>query len=119
MTLLHIHSQEKPLRESVLLEQDELAKLTDELYPTLLEKVVQDPSPEVIHSAVENSRVEIKEIEPSLHSHSDEICRYARDHTIDLIVIGAKVHSRIHDVLLGNLTTEVVQNAPCPVTVVH
>ena len=119
LTLLHIHMQEKALRETVLIDRDELARLTDETYPSLLRKVVGDPSAKLLRSAVQHSVAEVKEVAPSLHCHSDEICTYAKDHKVDLIVIGAKVHSKIHAVLLGNVTSEVLHKAPCPVIVVH
>ncbi len=93
LTLFHIHLQEKATRETVVI----------------------DPS---VDSLKARTFSEV-EFETASHSLSNEICDYARDHGIGLIVIGAKIHSKIHDVLLGNLTAKVVDKAPCPVTVVH
>ena len=115
LTLFHIHLQEKATRETVVIEHDKLSKLTDESYPALLEDVVVDPSFDSLR-AREFSEVEF---ETASHSLSNEICKYAKDHEIGLIVIGAKIHSTIHDLLLGNLTSKVCDNAHCPVTVVH
>ncbi|MEE8094619.1 MAG: universal stress protein [Gammaproteobacteria bacterium] len=115
LTLFHIHLQEKATRETVVIEGDKLSALTDENYPALLEDVVIDPS---VDSLKARTFSEV-EFETASHSLSNEICDYARDHGIGLIVIGAKIHSKIHDVLLGNLTAKVVDKAPCPVTVVH
>ena len=98
-----------------MIEGDKLSALTDESYPSLLEDVVIDPS---VDSLKARTFSEV-EFETASHSLSNEICDYARDHEIGLIVIGAKIHSKIHDVLLGNLTAKVVDKAPCPVTVVH
>ncbi len=115
LTLFHIHLQEKATRETVVIEHDKLSALTDEIYPTLLEDVVVDPSFDNLR-AREFSEVEF---ETASHSLSNEICNYAKDHEIGLIVIGAKIHSTIHDLLLGNLTSKVLTHSPCPVTVVR
>lgn len=115
LTLFHIHLQEKATRETVVIEYEKLSALTDESYPSLLEDVVVDPS---VDSLKARAFSEV-EFETASHSLSNEICDYAREHEIGLIVIGAKIHTALHDLLLGNLTTKVVDKAPCPVTVVH
>jgi nucleotide-binding universal stress UspA family protein len=49
-----------------------------------------------------------------------EIIRYARDQSIDLIVIGTHGHSALAAMLLGTVAEKVVRKAPCPVlTVKH
>jgi len=115
LTLFHIHLQEKATRETVVIEYEKLSALTDESYPSLLEDVVVDPS---VDSLKARAFSEV-EFETASHSLSNEICDYAKEHEIGLIVIGAKIHSAPHDLLLGNLTAKVVDKAPCPVTVVH
>ncbi len=115
LTLFHIHLQEKATRETIVIEHDKLSALTDESYPALLEDVVIDPSVDSLR-AREFSEVEF---ETASHSLSNEICNYAKNHEIGLIVIGAKIHSTLHDLILGNLTSKVLDQAPCPVTVVH
>ena len=37
----------------------------------------------------------------------------------DLIVIGAKGHSRLHDILIGSVATQVVSRASCSVHLVR
>ena len=98
-----------------MIDHDRLSELTEESYPTLLEDIVIDPSEDSLRSR----KFSEVEFETATHSLSSEICDYAKDHEIGLIVIGAKVHTVIHDVLLGNLTAKVLDHAPCPVTVVH
>ena len=115
LTLFHIHLQEKATRETVVIEYEKLSALTDESYPSLLEDVVVDPS---VDSLKARAFSEV-EFETASHSLSNEICDYAKEHEIGLIVIGAKIHSALHDLLLGNLTAKVVDKDPCPVTVVH
>ena len=116
LTLFHIHLQEKAIREVVTINAADLSALTDEKYRSLLKEVVINPSEDSIRAAVGDIAVEF---ETATHSLSEEICEYAKTHEIGLIVIGAKVHSMVHDVLLGNLTSRVLQKAHCPVTVVH
>jgi len=47
------------------------------------------------------------------------ITSYAKEHEADLIVIGAKGHSRIHDLLVGSVAITVVQTAHCSVHLVR
>jgi len=44
-----------------------------------------------------------------------EIVRYAKEHDIDLIVIGTHGRSGLAHVLLGSVAEKVVRKAPCPV----
>ena len=48
-----------------------------------------------------------------------EIIRYAREQSIDLIVIGTHGHSAIAAMLLGTVAEKVVRKAPCPVLTVR
>ena len=50
---------------------------------------------------------------------AQQIVRTAREGGFDLIVLGAKGHSRIHDFLLGSTTDRVIDHAPCSVLVVR
>ena len=44
-----------------------------------------------------------------------EILRYAEENRIDLIVMGAFGHSRIHDLILGGTTAYIIRNSTLPV----
>jgi len=48
-----------------------------------------------------------------------EIVRYARDHGIDLIVMGTHGRGPIAHMLLGSVAEKVVRKAPCPVLTVR
>jgi nucleotide-binding universal stress UspA family protein len=48
-----------------------------------------------------------------------EIVRYAKDNTIDLVVIGTHGRGAIAHMLLGSVAEKVVRKAPCPVLVVR
>lgn len=50
---------------------------------------------------------------------ASEICRYAREHSIDLIVIGSHGRSGIKEALLGSVSHSVANRASCPVTIVR
>ena len=116
MALMHIHIQEKALREVVSIDPDELRELTEEKFEVLLKKIVGDPSYKALQSAVDHGKVEIQEC---TYHPAEEICNYAKEKQINLIVMGSRVHSKLGDFLLGNVSTEVLHKAPCPVTIVH
>jgi nucleotide-binding universal stress UspA family protein len=48
-----------------------------------------------------------------------EIIRYAREHDVDLIVLGTHGRSGLAHVLLGSVAERVVRKAPCPVLTVR
>ncbi|MEQ8231166.1 MAG: universal stress protein [Gammaproteobacteria bacterium] len=50
---------------------------------------------------------------------AEEICRYAVDHAVDLIVIGTRGRSTFTRLLLGSVSTQVASHATCPVTLVR
>ena len=48
-----------------------------------------------------------------------EICNYAGQHSIDLVVIATHGRSALTSALLGSVTNRVVHRAPCPVLTVR
>ncbi|MBT8446533.1 MAG: universal stress protein [Gammaproteobacteria bacterium] len=50
---------------------------------------------------------------------AEEICRFATENNIDLIVMGSHGRSGIGRVLLGSVSHAVANQAPCPVTIVR
>ena len=50
---------------------------------------------------------------------ASEIVSSAKDHAIDLIVVGHRGQNRLARLLLGSVARKVVDTAPCPVLVVH
>jgi nucleotide-binding universal stress UspA family protein len=48
-----------------------------------------------------------------------EIIRFAKEKTVDLIVMGTHGHTGLTHVLLGSVTEKVVRKAPCPVLTVR
>jgi nucleotide-binding universal stress UspA family protein len=50
---------------------------------------------------------------------ASEICRFARENGVDLIVIGSHGRSGIQEALLGSVSHSVANRASCPVTIVR
>lgn len=48
-----------------------------------------------------------------------EIVRYAREHAIDLIVMGTHGRGGLKRLILGSVAESVVREAPCPVLTIH
>ncbi len=50
---------------------------------------------------------------------AEAICQFARDNDVDLIVIGSHGRTGLKRAILGSVSHAVVNQAPCPVTVVR
>ena len=50
---------------------------------------------------------------------ADTIIKYAKEHSIDLIVTGTHGRSAVKRFLLGSVAERVVRSAPCPALTVH
>jgi nucleotide-binding universal stress UspA family protein len=48
-----------------------------------------------------------------------EIIRYARQHTIDMIVIATHGRTGLKHVLLGSVAEKIVRKSPCPVLTIR
>lgn len=47
-----------------------------------------------------------------------EICKYAREHDVDVIIISGHGRGRVSSFLLGSVVQKILHDAPCPVLVV-
>ena len=50
---------------------------------------------------------------------ADEIVRYAREHDVDLIVMGTHGREGVARVFIGSVAETVVRRAACPVLTLH
>ncbi|MDG2212539.1 MAG: universal stress protein [Verrucomicrobiota bacterium] len=85
-----------------------------------------DGLPEEIHASAKKQLVGVaKDIPPPytceirVGSAYEEICRFAKEHAIDLIIISTHGYTGLKHCLLGSTTEKVVQHAPCPVLAVR
>jgi nucleotide-binding universal stress UspA family protein len=62
-------------------------------------------------------RVELANV--PLGSASMGICDYARDHGVDLVVVGTHGRTGMARILIGSVAEQVVRHAPCAVLTVH
>ena len=59
------------------------------------------------------------EVAVNIGSPSLEIIRYAKEHDIDVIVMGTHGRSGVSHMLMGSVAEKVVRKAPCPVLTVR
>ena len=75
---------------------------------------------------VEKEKAKLEKIVPTssevacehafIHGHpADELVEYAKNHEIDLIVMGTHGRTGLTRVLMGSVAEAVLRNAPCPV----
>ena len=118
ITLIHIHIQEKAIRELITIDADEITESAQQKFKKILSRLVGDPASTAAQLEDDNLLFDFTECE---HNLSDEICQYATENNIDLIVMGAHEHAEtiIKDLLMGSVSGEVIHKTPCPVTIVH
>jgi nucleotide-binding universal stress UspA family protein len=64
-------------------------------------------------------RPEISVLARSLPKVSDVLLRFAREHDVDALVMGAYSHSRFRESLLGGVTRDVLEKLEIPVLMAH
>lgn len=93
------------------------AMSVDQIRDTLEQRARENELPKTVDAL----RMPEQSVEAAiLWGHAaEEICRYAREHDVDLIVIGSHGRSGIREALLGSVSHAVANHAPCPVTIVR
>lgn len=64
-------------------------------------------------------RAEVSVIAKTLPRVSDVLCRHAREHDADMLVMGAYGHSRFREAILGGATRHMLEIANVPVLMAH
>lgn len=95
--------------------------VSDDMFPDQLRERLEKYSEEVLEQAkkfVEGRSIEA-EYSAIIGRPGPLICQTAAEGKYDLVVLGCRKHSLIEGMLLGSVSTYVVQNSPCPVLVVR
>jgi nucleotide-binding universal stress UspA family protein len=85
-------------------------------------RALQDAARQQLRDAVTShdfSGIALTEHLVTLSSPAAAILDFARDHAIDLIVVGTHGRSGVAHFLLGSVAEKVVRSAPCPVLTVR
>jgi nucleotide-binding universal stress UspA family protein len=82
-----------------------------------LEAKVEEQLHEVAVADVEE-RLPV-DVKVAMGKPAEEILRLAREEGVELIVMGTRGHSELHQLLLGSTAETVFHNAPCPVFMVR
>lgn len=85
---------------------------------TMLEKQAHESELKDTVAAVGETTQSVESVMIWGHPAS-EICRYAREQDVDLIVIGSHGRSGFREALLGSVSHAVANRASCPVTIVR
>jgi nucleotide-binding universal stress UspA family protein len=76
----------------------------------------EEPGADIAHYlARHGARVEVEQVSSQGSPVADIILSYARDHGVDLIVIGAYTHARSVEMVFGGVTRTLLKQAPVPV----
>jgi len=85
-------------------------------------RALQDAARQQLHDAVTShdlSNVALTEHLMTSTSPATAILEFARDHAIDLVVVGTHGRTGVAHFLLGSVAEKVVRSAPCPVLTVR
>lgn len=110
LTLLHVH--QPPSQPTVELLAP--ARALEELATVDLARDLAVWRTEAERIATTAVRMALVEGDPAA-----EILRYARDHGVDLLVLGTHGRTGLRRLVLGSVAERVVRQAPCPVMVVR
>ena len=116
LTLMHVH--EHATLEFTHVHYSEFDRLSHDNFHDSVLKYVDDPYSHELCSAVNAGIVEI-DCQPCEDKPAVEICRYAQNQGISLIVMGSRGHTSIEELLIGSVSSEVLHHAHCPVTIVR
>ncbi len=118
VALLRVHSPEI-YQLSVL---SEIPPLTDFEYLEVMEKQLNDPAKDPAFKAAHQA---LGAVAGGIGDHivwgqpAETICDFAKEQSVDLIVIGSRGRSAFSALVLGSTSSQVLHHAPCPVTVVR
>ncbi len=116
LTLMHVH--EHATLEFTHVHYSEFDRLSHDNFHDSVLKYVDDPYSNELCSAVNAGIVEI-DCQPCEDKPAVEICRYAQNQGISLIVMGSRGHTSFEELLIGSVSSEVLHHAHCPVTIVR
>jgi nucleotide-binding universal stress UspA family protein len=91
------------------LSADELRHAQEQISRRAFERVMELPEVERLKPSTD----------VSMGKPSEQIVRYARNRDIDLIVMGSRGLSGFQELLLGSVSAQVIEHAPCSVTIVR
>ena len=116
LTLLHLRISDEAVRETVAIEREDLAAVTQERLERLMMALVSGVDEETLESIVPCSHAQVRK---DAYAASAVIVEFVEAHGVDLIVMGARARARIRNMLLGDVAKRVIEDAPCPVMVLH
>jgi nucleotide-binding universal stress UspA family protein len=68
-----------------------------------------------LYLARHGARVEVEQVSSQGSPVADIILSYARDHGVDLIIIGAYSHARSVETMFGGVSRTLLKKAPVPI----
>jgi len=116
LTLMHIRNKE--IMEIYNVNYKVMSEFSCASFHESILTYLDDPFSNMLCAAINTGVVDIN-IRSCETAVPMEICKYAKDHGIDLIVMGSRGRSDVQGILLGSVSSEVLHHASCPVTVVR
>ena len=116
LTLMHI--KEKEIVELYNVNYSVMNEFSYDSFNESVLMYLDDPFSDKLCAAINKGVVDM-DIEPCENAVPMEICKFAKDKGVNLIVMGSRGRSNIQGILLGSVSSEVLHHAPCPVTVVR
>lgn len=115
ITLLHVYDPVPPSADLRIVNAPTQQIIFDNLLKRLTKAMLEIRRTEL--DGVENVSIELECT--ALFSVANAICQFARNKSVDLIVLTTAGRTGLSRVLMGSVAEEVVRRSPCPVLVVR
>lgn len=116
LTFLHLHISDVAARETVTIDASDIDTVEQTDLTRLMADLVSGTSEAKLESVIAHSHAHVAK---GSFSPSQVIVTYAEAQGVDLIIMGARTHSRLRNLLLGDVAQRVIEQAHCPVMLLH
>lgn len=114
IAIMHLEITEQARRKVLEIDRRSIASIDDATLAKFMQTLLGRYSPNSFDD-IEFAR---ERIDPATHSVAAEICTAATEMDADLVVIPMRHHTALEKFVRGGIVEQVLDHAPCPITVI-